>query len=180
MLWSLGIARAALCEARRVERYPRSMREMHRSALVPYSADQMFDLIEAVEHYPAFLPWCTRAELIERTTDTVSATVEVGFREFHFRVTTFNEKRRPEWMTITMRDGSFRHFLGQWSLKPLGDLGCRVDFTLRYELALHAEALAGPLIDRAANRMVDAFVQRAESLHGEGARPDRAGQPAGG
>jgi ribosome-associated toxin RatA of RatAB toxin-antitoxin module len=153
------------------------MREMQRSALVSFSAEQMFDLIEAVEHYPQFLPWCTRTELIERTDEIVSATVEVGFRDLHFRVTTRNEKRRPEWMTVAMADGSFRHFHGQWSLKPLGDLGCRVDFHLRYELALHAERLAGPLIDHAANRMVDAFVQRAEALYGGGAQDSGSGQP---
>jgi ribosome-associated toxin RatA of RatAB toxin-antitoxin module len=158
------------------------MREMHRSALVPYSAEQMFDLIEQVEHYPQFLPWCTRTELLERTDAAVSATVEVGFRELHVRVTTRNEKRRPDWMAIRMEDGSFRHFFGEWKLAALGTLGCRIDFTLRYELALHAEKLAGPLIDHAANQMVDAFVRRAETVYrqagGDGARDDTPGQPA--
>jgi ribosome-associated toxin RatA of RatAB toxin-antitoxin module len=159
------------------------MREMHRSALVPYSAEQMFDLIEGVEHYPQFLPWCTRTQLIERTDAVVAASVEVGFRELHVRVTTRNEKRRPEWMAIHMQDGSFRHFFGEWTLAPLGTLGSRIDFTLRYELALHAEKLAGPLIDHAANQMVDAFVRRAEAVYGatdgDGARIDGPGQPAG-
>jgi ribosome-associated toxin RatA of RatAB toxin-antitoxin module len=154
------------------------MREMHRSALVPFSAEQIFDLIEQVEHYPEFLPWCTRTQLIERTDSVVTATVEVGFRDLHVRVTTRNDKRRPEWMSIAMEDGSFRHFHGLWSLRPLGTLGSRIDFSLRYELALHAERVAGPLIDHAANRMVDAFVQRAESLYGDAARPDPSGQPA--
>jgi ribosome-associated toxin RatA of RatAB toxin-antitoxin module len=139
----------------------------------------MFDLIERVEDYPQFLPWCTRTALIERTDDVVAATVEVGFRDLHVRVTTRNEKRRPEWMAIDMQDGSFRHFHGEWRLAPLGTLGCRVDFALRYELALHAEKLAGPLIDRAADQMVDAFVRRAESVHGAGAAPDTGGQPPG-
>jgi len=158
------------------------MREMHRSALVSYSAEQMFDLIERVEDYPQFLPWCTRTELIERSDEIVSATVEVGFRELHVRVTTRNDKRRPEWMAIHMQDGSFRHFFGEWKLAPLGTLGCRIEFMLRYELALHAETLAGPLIDRAANQMVDAFVRRAETVYGEpGAGrsgSDATGQPA--
>jgi ribosome-associated toxin RatA of RatAB toxin-antitoxin module len=156
---------------------------MHRSALVPFSAEQMFDLIEQVEHYPQFLPWCTRTQLIERTEEMVSATVEVGFRELHVRVTTRNPKRRPEWMAVQMQDGSFRDFFGEWKLLPLGTLGCRIDFSLRYELALHTEKLAGPLIDRAANQMVDAFVRRAETVYGnaDGVRGPVAvpGQPAG-
>jgi ribosome-associated toxin RatA of RatAB toxin-antitoxin module len=163
------------------------MREMHRSALVPYSAEQMFDLIEQVEHYPEFLPWCTRTQLIERSDDIVAATVEVGFRELHIRVTTRNEKRRPEWMAIRMQDGSFRHFFGEWKLLPLGTLGCRIDFSLRYELALHTETLAGPLIDRAANQMVDAFVRRAAAVYESAGRDagvapgpvGETGQPAG-
>ena len=164
------------------------MREMHRSALVPYSAEQMFDLIEQVERYPEFLPWCTRTQLVERSDDIVAATGEVGFRELHVRVTTRNEKRRPEWMAIRMQDGSFRHFVGEWKLQPLGTLGCRIDFSLRYELALHTETLAGPLIDRAANQMVDAFVRRAEAVYESAGRDagaasgpvGEAGQPAAG
>jgi ribosome-associated toxin RatA of RatAB toxin-antitoxin module len=164
------------------------MREMHRSALVPYSAEQMFDLIEQVERYPEFLPWCTRTQLIERSDDVVAATVEVGFRELHVRVTTRNEKRRPEWMAIRMQDGSFRHFVGEWKLLPLGTLGCRIEFSLRYELALNSEKLAGPLIDRAANQMVDAFVRRAEVVYESAGRDAGAapgpvgetGQPAAG
>jgi len=155
------------------------MREMHRSALVPYSAEQMFDLIERVEDYPQFLPWCTGTRLLERTNEFVSATVEVGYRDLHVHVTTRNEKRRPEWMSIHMQGGTFRQFYGEWQLLPLDTLGCRIGFLLRYELALHAEKLAGPLIDQAANRMVDAFVRRAESIFGQGASTGSPGQPSG-
>ena len=84
-------------------------------------------------------------------------------------------------------DGCRNHFVGEWKLLPLGSLGCRIDFSLRYELALHSEKLAGPLIDRAANQMVDAFVRRAEAVYetagrDAGAVPgpvDEPGQPAG-
>jgi ribosome-associated toxin RatA of RatAB toxin-antitoxin module len=142
------------------------MREMHRSAIVPYSPGQMFDLIERVEDYPQFLPWCTATRLIERTESVVAATVEVGFRDLHVHVTTRNEMLRPEWMSIRMEGGTFRAFHGEWQLLALGTLGCKIDFMLRYELALHAEKIAGPLIDQAANRMVDAFVQRADVIYG--------------
>lgn len=154
------------------------MREMHRSALVPYSAERMFDLIEQVERYPEFLPWCTGTRLLERTDEIVAATVEVGFRELHVTVTTRNPKRPPHWMAVEMQDGSFRHFHGEWTVTPLGTLGCRIEFCLRYELALHAETLAGPLIDRAANQMVDAFVARAEAVYGDSAGPPVPGEPA--
>jgi ribosome-associated toxin RatA of RatAB toxin-antitoxin module len=139
------------------------MREIRREALVPFSAPDMFDLIERVEDYPQFLPWCMATQLLERTGVTVRATVEVGVRDLRVRVTTRNVKRPPEFMAIHLEGGSFRHFHGEWLLRPLGHGGCHVTFMLRYELALRAEAIAGHWIDHAADRMVDAFVQRAES-----------------
>lgn len=141
------------------------MRDIRREALVPYSAAQMFDLIERVEDYPLFLPWCLRTELIERSGVSVSATVEVGVRDMRVRVTTRNDKRPPEFMAIHLQGGSFRHFYGEWALRALGDAGCHVVFRLQYELALRAETLAGRLIEHAADRMVDAFVQRAEAVY---------------
>jgi ribosome-associated toxin RatA of RatAB toxin-antitoxin module len=142
------------------------VREIRREALVPYSAPDMFDLIERVEDYPQFLPWCTATQLLGRTDETVSATVEVGVRDLRVRVTTRNDKRPPEYMAIHLEGGSFRHFHGEWLLRPLGADGCHVTFILRYELALRAEAIAGRLIDHAADRMVDAFVARAEVRYG--------------
>jgi ribosome-associated toxin RatA of RatAB toxin-antitoxin module len=141
------------------------MRDIRREALVPYSATQMFELIERVEDYPRFLPWCRDTQLISRTSDSVSATVEVGVRELRVRVTTRNDKRAPEFMAIHMEGGSFRHFYGEWTVRPLGDIGCHITFRLQYELALRAEALAGRLIEHAADRMVDAFVRRADAVY---------------
>ena len=154
------------------------MREIRREALVPHSAEQMFELIERVEEFPQFLPWCVSTSLIARTPDSVSATVVVGVRDLHVRVTTRNEKRPPAFMAIRMEGGTFRHFYGEWTLHPLGDAGCHIHFMLQYELPLHAEALAGRLIEHAADRIVDAFVRRAVTVYA--AEPDPrppSGQP---
>jgi ribosome-associated toxin RatA of RatAB toxin-antitoxin module len=144
-----------------------TMRDIRREALVPYSAAQMFELIERVEDYPQFLPWCRATQLLHRSDECVSATLEVGVRDLRVHVTTRNTKRAPEFMAIHMEGGSFRYFYGEWSLRPLGDSGCHVSFLLQYELALRAEALAGRLIEHAADRMVDAFVLRAETVYAE-------------
>jgi hypothetical protein len=97
-------------------------------------------------------------------------------RELRVRVTTRNDKRAPEFMAIHMEGGSFRHFYGEWALRPLGDIGCHISFQLQYELALRAEALAGRLIEHAADRMVDAFVLRADAVY---AAPDDPSLPKG-
>lgn len=138
-------------------------RRVHRSALVAAPAERMFELIDRVEDYPQFLPWCVATRLIERREDLVSATVTVGWKHLRIEVTTRNPKHAPERMEIHLEGGTFRHFLGLWELRPLGSRGCKVDFTLEYELALPgADRVAGQLIDHAADRMVDAFVERAE------------------
>ena len=87
-------------------------------------------------------------------------------RDLRVRVTTRNDKRAPEFMAVHMEGGSFRHFYGEWLLRPLGDNGCHIIFRLQFELALHAETLAGRLIEHAADRIVDAFVQRADAMYG--------------
>ncbi len=124
------------------------MRQIRREALVPHSPEQMFELIERVEDYPQFLPWCLSTSLIARTPDSVSATVVVGMHELHAQVTTRNEKRPPEFMAIRMEGGTFRHFYGEWSLRPLGDAGCHIGFMLQYELRTARRDIGRPF-DRA-------------------------------
>lgn len=139
-------------------------RQVHRTALVGVSAERMFQIIDRVEDYPQFLPWCVATSQFERGEDFVAATVEVGWKHLHFKVRTRNPKNAPSRMEIHLEDGSFRHFHGLWELKALGERGCRVDFSLSYELAIPgAERVAGSIIDHAADRMVDAFIERAEA-----------------
>lgn len=135
---------------------------VRRSALVERPAFHMFDLIEAAEHYPQFLPWCVGATIVSRDETLVSADLRVRYAGVHFEVRTRNPKRRPEHMTIHLERGPFKHFEGEWTLRALGDEACKVDFTLDYEFASRmVTSVAGPVLDRMANAMVDAFVNRA-------------------
>ena len=146
--------------------------EVRKTVLVTHSARQMFDLIEAAEHYPEFLPWCAAATIVERDDSVVRADVTVDYHGVRFHFRTRNPKRAPEWMAIRLEHGPFHHFEGEWQLKPLGTEGCRVQFLLRYEFKRSITSrLAGPVFDRITNTMVDAFVQRADRVY--------AGVPAG-
>jgi ribosome-associated toxin RatA of RatAB toxin-antitoxin module len=139
--------------------------EVRRVVLVEHPADRMYDLIEGAEHYPAFLPWCARATILERTDTVVAATIGIDWHGLRFDIITRNRKRRPEWLEVVLERGPFRQFRGEWQLKPLGSIGCRIDFVLRYEFASEIVGrAAGPTIERVANRMVDAFVHRADAL----------------
>ncbi|MBL8307710.1 MAG: type II toxin-antitoxin system RatA family toxin [Rubrivivax sp.] len=138
---------------------------VQRSALVARPAAQLFDLIEAAEHYPAFLPWCESAHIVLRTDDVVSADIRARFHGLSFEMRTRNPKRRPEYMAIELERGPFKRFHGEWKLTQLGTIGCKVDFSLDWEFdsALVSHA-AGPIFGKAASTLVDAFVDRALAM----------------
>ncbi len=139
--------------------------EVHKSALVGHSAEEMFDLIEAAEHYPAFLPWCAAAAILHRDDSVVVARIGIDYHGVRLSIVTRNPKRRPEWMAIDLEQGPFSRFHGDWRVKPLGEAGCKVEFALRYDFSTAAMSrLAGPVFDRIANTLVDAFVQRADAV----------------
>ena len=138
--------------------------QVHKSALVGHSAADMFDLIEAAEHYPAFLPWCAGAIILARDASVVAARIAVNYHGARFEFVTRNPKRRPHWMAIELAQGPFRRFEGEWRLTELSTDACKVDFALRYEFGTLFGVLAGPVFDGIASTIVDAFVKRAEQV----------------
>jgi ribosome-associated toxin RatA of RatAB toxin-antitoxin module len=140
---------------------------VRRSVLVPYPVEGMFDVIEQAEHYPEFLPWCVAATILERSDDWVAGKVDFAFLELRFSFVTRNAKQRPDWLRVRVVDGPFHRFDGDWHLTRLGDLGCKVEFDVSYEIADGLlDRLARPAVDFVAAAMIDAFVDRAERLFG--------------
>ncbi|MDZ7652924.1 MAG: SRPBCC family protein [Burkholderiaceae bacterium] len=142
--------------------------EVRKTVLVSHSAEEMFDLIEAAEHYPAFVPGCRAAQIIERDDTVVAARLTLRSAGISIELETRNPKRRPHWMEVTLTRGPFRHFYGEWRLTPLNAAACRIDFTLAYELDGVAGRVAAPVFARIADNLVDAFVVRAERVLGVG------------
>jgi ribosome-associated toxin RatA of RatAB toxin-antitoxin module len=144
--------------------------DINKSILVPHPAERMFDLIEAAERYPAFLPWCAGATILERDEGVVRAIITIDWRGVRFSLRIRNPKRRPEWMAIHLEDGPFRRFDGEWTLRPLSAAGCRIDFRLGYDFdSAVMRRLARPVFDRITDSLVDAFVARADREHGQAA-----------
>ncbi|MCU0952926.1 MAG: cyclic nucleotide-binding domain-containing protein [Burkholderiaceae bacterium] len=135
--------------------------DIKKSVLVPHPAESMFDLIEAAENYPLFMPGCRAAEILERTDTIVAARLTLRQAGISIELETRNPKARPTWMEVRLQRGPFRHFLGEWRLTPLNASACRIDFTLSYELEGVAGRIAAPVFARIADNMVDAFVNRA-------------------
>ncbi|HTS21825.1 MAG TPA: type II toxin-antitoxin system RatA family toxin [Casimicrobiaceae bacterium] len=139
--------------------------EIRRSALIPLSAASAFDLIEAAERYPEFLPWCAAAVILERDNDIVAARLTVAYRGLRFDLTTRNAKRRPEWLAVRLVQGPFRRFEGEWHIKPLAAEACKIELAMLYEFdsALFGKLAAG-VFDGIADTLVDAFARRAEDM----------------
>ncbi len=132
----------------------------------------MFDLIEAAEHYPDFLPWCAAATVLQRDDEIVVARLQVAYLGAKFEFTTRNPKRRPEFMAIGLEQGPFRRFEGTWNLKPLSSWGCRIEFALSYDFNNSVMgSLASPVFLRIADTLVDAFIQRADRLFSDAPAP---------
>jgi ribosome-associated toxin RatA of RatAB toxin-antitoxin module len=143
------------------------MKRIARSAIVEHSAPEMFALVDDVESYPRFLPWCTAARVEERSGASVRATLTVGMRGLRQSFTTHNELRPGEGIDMRLVQGPFRRFAAAWRFRPLSEEACSVEFSLEYELAGPLARLLEPLFDRIADTMVDAFTRRAGELYGK-------------
>jgi ribosome-associated toxin RatA of RatAB toxin-antitoxin module len=143
------------------------MPSVSKSILLPYAANQMFDLVERVEDYPQFLPWCGGTEVHDRREGLVVATVHIDFKGLRQAFTTENSHERPGRITMRLVRGPFRRLDGEWRFTPLREDACKVEFTLDYAFsgALVSRVLA-PVFDHIADSFVDAFVRRAEAIHG--------------
>jgi ribosome-associated toxin RatA of RatAB toxin-antitoxin module len=146
------------------------MRSVHKSVLVPYSAQQMFNLVERVEDYPKFLPWCGGARILQQTTEETLAQIDIDYGGVRTHFTTANQNQPPDRIVISLRDGPFRRLDGIWQFRALSDSACKVEFELSYEFATSVlERLIGPVFGRIADSFIDAFVKRAAAVHGSGA-----------
>jgi ribosome-associated toxin RatA of RatAB toxin-antitoxin module len=143
------------------------MKRIARSAIVEHSAHEMYALVDDIESYPRFLPWCTAAKVEERTQEAVRATLTVGIRGLRQSFTTQNVNRPGESIEVRLVNGPFRRFAGHWRFVPLSGEACRIEFGLEYELAGALSRILGPLFDRIADTMVDAFSRRAAELYGK-------------
>ena len=127
----------------------------------------MFELVDTVEKYPEFLPWCGRSVCTLRDTHVTRATLHINYRGIRQSFSTENTKTAPRLMQIKLVEGPFRMLEGAWRFTDLGGAGCKVELSLRYEFSSRLlEKLVGPVFGYIANSMVDAFVKRAHRVYG--------------
>ncbi len=140
---------------------------MHRvvkSVLVPYSARQMFDLVDDVTSYPEFLPWCSGATILAQAANTKTARLEIDYRGVRAHFTTDNINVPGQSIVVVLKDGPFRKLHGEWRFRALATQASKAEFTLNYEFAtVVLEGIVGPVFNHIANTFIDAFVRRAEA-----------------
>lgn len=143
------------------------MAVVEKSVLIARSPAQMFELVDRVEEYPQFLPWCGGADLIERTARITSARIHINYHGVKAHFATENAKDEPHSMLIRLREGPFRRFDGHWRFIALGDVGCKVEFSLHYEFSGKVlEKVLGPVFNHIAGTFIDCFVKRAHQIYG--------------
>ena len=147
------------------------MKTVSKSVLIWYSPQEMYVLVTNIDQYPQFLPWCDRARVIE--TDAAGMTAEIGiaFSGIRQTFTTRNEHIEGQRVLINLVNGPFSKLEGAWNFLPLGDgtqRACKVELTLTYSFAnATLGKLIGPVFDKIAGSMVDAFVKRANQVYGD-------------
>jgi ribosome-associated toxin RatA of RatAB toxin-antitoxin module len=143
------------------------MRQIKRTALVAHPPDRMFALINDVERYPEFVPWCTRAHVDARSEREIVATLWVRRGPLRTQFTTRNELEPNRAVRLHLVKGPFSALEGQWVLTPIGTRGCRIELSMRFAFAnAFSGALFEPVFEHTAASLVDAFARRAKALHG--------------
>ena len=140
---------------------------VEKSVLVSHSAQQMFALVDAVEAYPEFLPWCDGAAVIHRDETRTRATIYINYLGVKQSFTTENAKDAPQLMSIRLVEGPFRVLEGEWRFTALAERACKIEFRLSYEFSSRIlEMIVGRVFTYIANTLVDAFVERADKVYG--------------
>lgn len=143
------------------------MNTLKRSAIVPYTARQMFELVNSIEDYPRFLPWCSKSKVKSRTDEEVVAELEISWKGMHKSFSTRNHLHPYHRMEISLVSGPMKHMQGLWEFVPINDRGCKVKLDLEFEFAGgFIDMLFQPVFQSIANSLVDAFCKRAVELYG--------------
>ena len=143
------------------------MARVERSALVGFSAEQMFDLVNDIDRYPDFLPWCGGAEILNQSDTEIEATVHIAKAGIKQAFTTRNTLERPGLIKMDLVNGPFKSLAGTWKFTVLSEKACKVELDLEFEFSTSVlEKLIGVVFNQIANSMLDAFVKRANQQYG--------------
>ena len=140
---------------------------IERSALLPHSAEKLFDLINDVNQYPQYMAGCSKAEVIMSNETHMQARLNLSKGGLHYSFTTSNRLQRPNSITMTLVDGPFDSLTGEWTFLALASDACKVSLNLTFELSRSGiNKAAGKLLESASNDLVQSLCKRAHQVYG--------------
>lgn len=144
------------------------MTTIQRSAIVPYSVRQMFELVNAIEDYPRFLEWCHSSTIINRSDTVVEASLDIAWTGIHKSFTTRNILHHYDRIQLILVDGPLHKLEGEWTFKTLNHDACKVSLDLELEFkGSMIDRLFQPIFNHIANSLVEAFCKRAHEIYGD-------------
>ena len=144
------------------------MKAIHRSALVPYSAEEMYALVSDIESYGTFLPWCGGARIVARDAESVTAAIDIAYRGVHKTFTTRNRLSPGRGMELQLVDGPFKFLQGDWRFEVLDEKACKVSLDMKFEFSYPLLGMVvGPVFSNIANGLVESFQRRAGEIYGK-------------
>ncbi len=145
------------------------MNTLKRSALVPYTARQMFELVNNIEEYPRFLQWCSKSTIVSRTEQEVVAELDITWKGMSKSFSTRNVLSPYSCMEMSLVSGPMKHMKGKWDFIEVDEKACKVMLDMEFEFAGNfIDLLFQPVFQSIANSLVDAFCKRAVELYGQG------------
>ena len=143
------------------------MTTISKSALVTHSPEDMFKLVDDIEAYSEFLPWCGKATEISRDNKNIEASLFISHSGLNKEFTTQNKNTAFEKIEMHLVNGPFKNLDGVWLFEPLGESACKVSLNLEFEFSSKIISISlGPIFSKIANSLVDAFIKRADNIYG--------------
>jgi ribosome-associated toxin RatA of RatAB toxin-antitoxin module len=137
-----------------------------RSALLPYTADQIYSIVTDIDAYPEFLNWCSAAEIISESDDEVMAKLSIAYGKLNLNFTTRNVMRVNNCVTMSLVEGPFSKLNGQWTIQGLNDNACKVSLEMDFKFSnILTQKLFGRIFQSVIAAQLDAFQKRAETLY---------------
>ena len=142
------------------------MKKIHKSALVPFSPEQMYRLVDDIDAYAEFLPWCSDSRVIERNEQAVEAQLTISYSQLNKSFVTRNINTPYRQIEMQLVEGPFKQLRGLWLFNPLGNDGCKVELQMEFEFSSKLlDMTVGPVFGKIANSLVDAFTERASKVY---------------
>jgi ribosome-associated toxin RatA of RatAB toxin-antitoxin module len=138
-----------------------------KSAIVPYSCEQMYQLVNQIDKYPQFLNWCSSADILNQTEQEITASVSINKNTFKQTFTTLNTLTPNVRIDMQLKDGPFKQLNGAWIFTSLNDNACKINLELEFSFASKlVDMVIAPVFTSISNTQLDAFIERAKQIYG--------------